>query len=71
MLWRDLKTITVESNSSEVKYELPLSLIKFQKDEIVLKSHFNGKNEFFYFVKPKDLKLKKPKKGKTVAQIVL
>ena len=59
VLWRDLKTITVKANSSEVEYELPLHVIKSPKDQIVLRSNFNGKKEFFYFVKPKDLKLKK------------
>lgn len=58
VLWNDRREIVAQPNSSMVKYELPLSSIKFPKDEIVLRSHFKNKQEFFYFVKPKDLKLK-------------
>ena len=58
VLWNDRREIIAEPNSSAVKYELPVSSIKFLKDEIVLRSHFKDKKEFFYFVKPKDLKLK-------------
>ena len=58
VLWNDRREIVAQPNSSVVKYELPLSSIKFPKGEIVLRSHFKDKKETFYFVKPKDLKLK-------------
>lgn len=55
------KQINVESpeNSSKVVFSLPLKTLQFDKAFCVLKLNF-GKNQYLhYFVKPKDLKLKK------------
>ncbi|WP_431157382.1 glycoside hydrolase family 2 protein [Winogradskyella poriferorum] len=57
VLWKDSKEITVEANSSEIKYQLPLSDVRFPKDEIYFDAKFNYVDEHFFFVKPKDLKL--------------
>lgn len=59
ILWKDSKMVHVEANSSSVKYQLPLSEIKFAKDEIYFDARFDVDHEHFFFVKPKDLKLKK------------
>ncbi|OZV71104.1 beta-mannosidase [Winogradskyella aurantia] len=58
ILWKESVEIQVMPGSSEVKYKIPLSAISFPKDEIVLNLGFNLKKELFFFVKPKDLKLK-------------
>ncbi|WGF93540.1 beta-mannosidase [Aequorivita marisscotiae] len=55
------KQLAIESpeNSSKIVYSLPLETLKFDRDFSVLKINF-GKSEYLnYFVKPKDLKLKK------------
>ncbi|EDP72476.1 beta-mannosidase [Flavobacteriales bacterium ALC-1] len=57
-IWQESIKINVDSNSSKIKHELDLKTIQFNKDEVVLVSKFNGKVSYFYFVKPKDLKLK-------------
>jgi beta-mannosidase len=56
-IWQDDKTVTVDSNSSAIKYELDLSAIAFHKNAIVLISKFKTESSYFYFVKPKKLKL--------------
>lgn len=56
-IWQDDKTVTVDSNSSAIKYELDLSAIAFHKNAIVLISKFKTETSYFYFVKPKKLKL--------------
>ena len=57
IIWQDSKEIEANLNSNEVKYELDLNSIKFNKRETVLVSKFNNKTSYFYFVKPKYLKL--------------
>ncbi|MCA0130994.1 beta-mannosidase [Winogradskyella alexanderae] len=61
VLWKDSKQITVKPNSSEIKYQLPLAEVRFPKDEIYFDARFNYVDEHFFFVKPKDLKLKQGK----------
>ena len=56
-IWQDSKPIKVDSNSSELKYELDLKSIKVNKNEAVLISKFNNQTSYFYLVKPKVLKL--------------
>lgn len=60
-IWQDSKSIKVASNSSEIKYELDLKSIMFNKNETVLISKFNNYASYFYLIKPKDLKLKQAK----------
>lgn len=57
VIWSNEEEIMVEPLSGEEKYELDLKTINFTKNEVVLVSSFNGKTSYFYFVKPKDLKL--------------
>lgn len=57
VIWSNEEQISVKPLSSEVKFELDLKTINFTKNEVVLVSNFNGKTSYFYFVKPKDLKL--------------
>jgi beta-mannosidase len=58
VIWEDSKDVSVDANSSEIKYALELSKIEFNKNDVVLVSSFNDKTSYFYFVKPKDLSLK-------------
>jgi beta-mannosidase len=58
ILWKDKRDIIVKANSSEIHYQLPLSNITFQKDAIYFDARFDVYDEHFFFVKPKDLKLK-------------
>jgi beta-mannosidase len=46
-------------NSSKVLFSLPLKTLKFDKTFCVLKINFGESEYLHYFVKPKDLKLKK------------
>lgn len=57
VIWSNEEQISVKPLSSEVKFELDLKALNFNKGETVLVSTFNGDSSFFYFVKPKDLKL--------------
>ena len=58
ILWKDRKDVLVEANSSKIHYQLPLSKIKFPKEAIYLDARFDSYDEHFFFLKPKDLKLK-------------
>jgi beta-mannosidase len=58
VLWKDSKPITVKGNSNDIKYQLPLSQINFPKDEIYFDARFDTFGEHFFFVKPKELKLR-------------
>ena len=68
-IWEDSKPIIVGSNSSEIKYELDLESIKFNKNEVLLISNFNNHTSYFYMVKPKDLKLNKAKISKKIIKV--
>ena len=57
VIWSNEEEISVEPLSNGVKFQLDLKNVDFNKNETVLVSTFNGKSSFFYFVKPKDLKL--------------
>ena len=57
IIWQDSKMIKVDSDSSSIKHELDLNTIQFNKKESVLVSKFENELSYFYFVKPKDLKL--------------
>ena len=56
-IWKDSKVIQVEENSSDVKYELDLNSVSFNKNEVVVVSTYNDKKTYHYLVKPKDLNL--------------
>ncbi|WP_299523235.1 glycoside hydrolase family 2 protein [Winogradskyella sp.] len=58
VLWKDLREVTVKANSSQAKYKIPLSDIDFPKNEIYLEVSFNSVEEHFFFVRPKELRLK-------------
>ncbi|WP_299115733.1 glycoside hydrolase family 2 protein [uncultured Winogradskyella sp.] len=58
ILWKDSKEVSIASNSSQIKYQIPLADISFPKDQIYLDTDFYNVEEHFFFVKPKDLKLK-------------
>lgn len=58
ILWEGSKQINVKANSSEIKHEIDLSLLDFKADESVMVSVFNDESSNYYFVKPKQLKLK-------------
>ncbi len=68
VIWSNDEEIKVEALSSEVKYELDLKTINFTKNEVVLVSNFNGKTSYFYFVKPKDLKLQQAEIQKIITK---
>jgi beta-mannosidase len=56
--WRHSDEVNVGADESKLVFEIPLDSIDFQKDRSVLVSNFKGNTSYFYFVKPKDLKLK-------------
>lgn len=68
VIWSNEEEIKVEPLSSEVKFELDLKTINFNKNETVLVSNFNGKTSYFYFVKPKDLELQQAEIQKTITK---
>jgi beta-mannosidase len=60
-IWKTSKEITIEENSSTAIYEILKEDLKpFDLKQTVLKVKFNGVQSYYYFVKPKDLKLQKP-----------
>jgi beta-mannosidase len=56
-IWSDFKEIEVFGNSSKQFYDT--SLDKVDKNSNLLVAEFNGEKSYFYFSKPKDLKLPK------------
>lgn len=58
IIWENTKVVSSESNSSGIKFQLDLNTISFNKNETVLVTTFNNETSYFYFLKPKDLKLK-------------
>jgi len=56
-IWSDAKEIEVFGNSSEQFYNT--SLDKIDKNSSLLVAEFNDEKSYFYFSKPKDLKLPK------------
>jgi len=67
-IWSDLKDIQVNANSSDIKHVLDLNTIVFKKEETVLVTTFNNSESYFYFAKPKDLRLKKGNIKKTITK---
>jgi beta-mannosidase len=69
LLWSDHKPIQLDSNSSKVYYDFDKTLIKqYDKNSIVLKcslissgDYISDMSNMYYFVKPKDLELVKPR----------
>ncbi|WP_412561770.1 beta-mannosidase [Winogradskyella sp. MIT101101] len=59
LIWQDSKEVMANPTSSEIMYQLDLNTVQFNKNETVLISNFNKRTSNFYFVKPKELKLKK------------
>lgn len=68
IIWENSKAIEVEFNSSGIKHSLDLNTIQFNKNETVLVSKFNNEKSYFYFVKPKDLKLKQAEIQQTISK---
>ncbi len=56
-LWAICDTISVDPLSSQIKYQLNLKSLKFNKNEVVLETGFNNQISYFYFVRPKELLL--------------
>ena len=56
-IWQDVKPIEVHLNSSEIIHEIDLKRLQLNKQQSVLVAKFKNKTSYFYFVKPKDLKL--------------
>ncbi len=68
VIWSNEEQISVKPLSSEVKFELDLKALNFNKGETVLVSTFNGDSSFFYFVKLKDLKLQQAEIQKIITK---
>ncbi|MCC1482979.1 beta-mannosidase [Winogradskyella immobilis] len=68
VIWENYKDVEVVPNSSEVKFQMDLNTISFQKEAVVLVSKFKDLTSNFYFSKPKDLKLKQEEIEKTVTK---
>ncbi|WP_296382127.1 glycoside hydrolase family 2 protein [Winogradskyella sp.] len=69
VIWKNSKSIEVDANSSTMQFEVDLNTIQFNKDDVVLVSKFNNEISYFYFVKPKDLKLKSKVIQKKITKI--
>ena len=67
-IWKMKDTVSVEALSSKITYELPLKTLKFNKDEVVVETGFNGEFSYVYFVRPKDLKLSSLDINKTITK---
>ena len=60
-LWQSSKKITIEENSSAVVFEIPKTdFLKFDLNQAVLNVQFKNESSNYFFVKAKELKLKKP-----------
>ncbi|WP_179344305.1 beta-mannosidase [Winogradskyella ursingii] len=68
VIWEDSKEVTANPTSSEIMYQLDLNTVQINKSETVLISNFNNQSSRFYFVKPKDLKLKQGEIQKKVTK---
>ncbi|MHA7841875.1 MAG: beta-mannosidase [Winogradskyella sp.] len=68
MIWNNQQQISADPLSSEIKFQLDLKILNFNRHETVLVSTFNDKTSYFYFVKPKDLKLQQDEIQKTVTK---
>lgn len=61
LLWSTDKEIDVEENSSALVFEIPKTdLVEFDLTQALLNLRFKNKSSYYFFVKPKDLKLSKP-----------
>lgn len=56
-IWSDVKEIESTENSSQEFYHFPIA--KIDKKSTLLITKFNNQTSYFYFVKPKELKLPK------------
>ncbi|WP_461597488.1 beta-mannosidase [Winogradskyella sp.] len=68
MIWNNEQQISVDPLSSEIKFQLDLKILNFNRNETVLVSTFNDKTSYFYFVKPKDLKLRQDEIEKKIVK---
>lgn len=58
-LFTTTEKIDVLWNESDVKHQLNLKPLEFNKGKVVVISKYNDATSYFYFVKPKDLNLQK------------
>jgi len=61
LIWTDRNRVNVNALSNGVYHSVALSDINFDKTGTVLVSEFEDQTSYFFFVKPKDLKLKQSK----------
>lgn len=66
-LWSTEKELTIAENSSQIAHEFSLEEMIINLDEVVLVSSFHEEEDFFYFRRPKELKL--PNSGLTITAI--
>ncbi|SHG69835.1 beta-mannosidase [Winogradskyella jejuensis] len=55
--WENTQMRTVEANTSQLIFKQNLEGIDFEENKAVLVAIFNSQTSYFFFVKPKDLKL--------------
>ncbi len=67
-LWSICDTISVEQQSSELKYIVDLKTTNFKKNSVVLETSFNNETSYFYFVRPKELLLPTSDIEKTITK---
>ena len=58
ILWKDTFEAELKTNTSSLLWSKALAEFDFNLNEVVLQIQFNEQSRNFYFVKPKDLKLK-------------
>lgn len=67
-LWSLCDTISVEPLSSQIKYQLDLKSLKFNKNEVVVETGFNNQVSYFYFSRPKELVLQTSEIDQTITK---
>jgi len=58
-IWKHSNEVYLGADKSKLVFKRSVDSIDFQKDQSVLVSNFNGTTSYFYFTRPKELKLKK------------
>jgi beta-mannosidase len=68
ILWSDRIQTHLQPNTSSIVHQLDLDSLHFDKKNTMLFSKFNDHKSFFYFTKPKDLKVKQAEIQKTITK---
>ncbi|WP_231565552.1 beta-mannosidase [Psychroserpens sp. Hel_I_66] len=67
-LWSDQKAVSILGNSNDIVHQLNLSTLSFDSSQTVFISEIGNHTSYFYFEKPKHLKLEKASIEKTITK---